>query len=239
MEQIEKTQAECIDAAAEFEIQWDQFRRIMDFQKVSYADLARLSRTPERTLRNILNGVTKDPRISTAAAIARSLGASIDRIVGIAPKRDFTREAAVYDATLMDSMRQQVQASKEEIAARDKELDRLRKLILEKEGAMCRFEGRATDVEKLTKQCADQQERLEFKAEKIREQAEIIAVQGSTIKEQQKTIGSLEKLIGRHRAELFWLKIVIVGLVAIIVAASIYMAWELLNQDAGKLQWRQ
>lgn len=239
MNQYTEERSENTDTALDVEIQWGQLEKIRKFQKLSYAELARLSSIPERTLRNILNGMTKDPRVSTVVPILRVLAASFDRISGLAPKRDFTREEAVYDATLMDSMRQQVAAAKEEIAVRDRELDRLRKLVLEKEGAMCRFEGRATEVEKLTKQCADQQERLEFKAEKIREQAETIASRDATIKEQCKNIANLERLTGRQCTELFWLKIVIAGLIVVIVAASIYLIWELANQDAGKLQWRK
>ena len=239
MNQYTEERAENTETALDVEIQWGQLEKIRKFQKLSYAELARLSSIPERTLRNILNGMTKDPRVSTVVPIFRVLAASFDRISGLAPMRDFTREEAVYDATLMDSMRQQVTAAKEEIAVRDRELDRLRKLVLEKEGAMCRFEGRATEVEKLTKQCADQQERLEFKAEKIREQAETIASRDATIKEQCKNIENLEKLTSRQHTELFWLKIVIAGLVVIILAASVYLTWELANQDAGKLQWRK
>lgn len=237
-QQIEEHIENC-ETTLDLQIRWDQFRKIMEFQGLTPAKVARMSKTPERTVRNIMDGLTKDPRISTAAAIARSIGASLDRIVGIAPMRDFKREEAVYDATLMDSMREQVKAAKNEIAARDVELDRLRKLILEKEGDMRRFEGRANEFEKLSKQCADQQERLEAKADKIREQAEVIASQDVTIKEQRKEIMNLEKTAVAQKKELSFTRAILSGLIVLIVVVAVYMAWELTNQDMGNLQFRK
>lgn len=229
---------EILETAEDPHINFGQLEEIMEFQELTYCDLARISRTPEKTIRNILRGVTKDPRISTLLPIVRALGASIDRLVGIAPKRDIQREGAVFDASLMDSMRHQVGQMQEQRASDALELDRLRKLVLAKSEALSHLEGRAADAAELTRQCADQQQRLEVKAEKIREQAETIAAQQATIQAQQKSIGNLEGITARQREELRWMKISIAALMVVIITVTGYMAWELLNPDMGVLQWR-
>lgn len=127
-------------------IQWEQLRRLMEFQELSYPSLAKVSGIPESTLRKLLQGVTKDPRISTMYPIIKALGASFDRLLGLAPKRDFEREEAHYDVTLMDTMRHNIETMQQRLddkrarieeletqhTADTAELDRLRKIVLAK-----------------------------------------------------------------------------------------------------------
>lgn len=233
------------------QIQWGQLRRLMEFQELSYPALAKLSGTPESTLRKLLQGVTKDPRISTMLPVVRALGASFDRLLGLAPKRDFEREEASYDVTIMDSLRHQLEALKKQDAANACELDRLRKLVLAKGEAQSRAEERVAAQEALTREresmvvehaqkiaelnrkIEQQGERLEFKAQKIQDQSTEIGALKATIDAREKTIANLESMYRKRGDECRWSKIAIAVLGGLLILVVIYGAWEFINLDKG------
>jgi transcriptional regulator with XRE-family HTH domain len=62
----------------------DRICALMRQLEISDAELARQIGVPQGTVSRILSGETKDPRISTVAAIARVLGATVDYLVGSA-----------------------------------------------------------------------------------------------------------------------------------------------------------
>ena len=219
-------------------VYWDRVRKFMEFSGMSFATLARKTCTPESTLRKLFQGVTKDPRISTIRAIFRVLELDANVALGLSPPRDYEAEATRENIPLTESLKQQLTEVRAERDAQLVELDRLRKLVLAKGEALSRLEGRAADVDELNARCADQQQRLEYKAQKIQDQAEEIACLREKADARAITIRNLESLTARQRQELRWMKIATVALVSIIIAASIYMAWELVNPDAGMIQWR-
>lgn len=219
---------------------------LLEFQKkknpklkgMSNRDIAERCDMSESTLKNLLNGKNANPRIGTLKRLLTFIGGgSVDRLIGFAPPRNFEKESAAYDASLMDAMRHQVESLEAQNAAQEKELDRLRKLVLAKEGALCRLEGRAADVEHLTAQCADQRQRLEYKAQKIQEQAEEIAALKEKVEARDKTVANLEAMNGRQREELWWMKIGVVVLVTVIILAVGYFVWEIGNLDEGITAW--
>lgn len=225
----------------------DMLVELLEFQKkknpklkgMSNRDIAENCDMSESTLKNLLNGKNANPRIGTLKRLLTFIGGgSVDRLIGFAPPRNFEKESATYDANLMDTMRHQVESLQAQNAAQEKELDRLRKLVLAKGEALSRLEGRTADVEQLTAQCADQQQRLEYKAQRIQDQAEEIAALRATVQARDRSVSNLESVASRQRSELKWLKLFVAALILIIVAAACYMAWELSNPDLGMLQRR-
>lgn len=241
---MELERIEIIETAPDPHIQWGQLQKIMELQEITYPELARRSNTPERTLRNILKGLTKDPRISTLLPIVRALGASIDRLVGLAPMRDIQREAAVFDVTLMDSMRQQVDTLEAQRAIDQAELDRLRKLVLSKGEALsiatercASMDGIKQERAALEKKIEDQAARLEYKAEKIQAQAEEIAALREKVEAKKENVRNLESLTARQRQELWYMRVVILVLVTAIILLCAYFVWEVSNLDEGITAW--
>lgn len=219
-------------------IYWDRVREFMNYSGMSFATLARKSNTPESTLRKLFQGVTKDPRISTLWPIFNVLKLDLHVAFGLAPPRDYEAEVRSENIPLTESLKQQLTEVRAERDAQLAELDRLRKLVLAKGEALSRLEGRAADVDELTARCADQQQRLEHKAQKIQDQAEEIACLREKVESRERTVKNLESHTARQRKELMWMKIATVVLVSIIIASAAYMAWEIINPDAGLIKWR-
>lgn len=219
-------------------IHWDRVREFMNYSGMSFATLARKSKTPESTLRKLFQGVTKDPRISTLWPIFYELKLDLHVAFGFAPPRDYEAEVRGENIPLTESLKQQLTEVRAERDSQLAELDRLRKLVLSKGETLSRLEGRAIDVDALTRQCADQQQQLEYKAQKIQDQAEEIASLREKVESRERTVKNLESLTARQRKELLWMKIATVALVSIIIAAAAYMAWEIINPDSGLINWR-
>lgn len=218
-------------------IYWDRVRKFMDFSGMTFSTLARKSQIPESTLRKLMQGVTKDPRISTIQPIFHALELDANVALGLLPPRDYESETR-ESVPLTDALRQQLTEVRAERDAQLAELDRLRKLVLAKSEALSRLEGRSADMDSLTAQCADQQRRLESKAQKIQDQAEEIAGLREKVGARDLSISNLEKINLRQRGEIAWMRIAILVLVVLIISALGYMAWEMLNPDTGLLQWR-
>ena len=125
------------------EIRWEQLRELMKFRGYTYDKLAAESRTPKSTLQKLLTGMTEDPRISTLYPVVLVLGASFDRLLGLAPPRDYREENRAYDASLMEGMqsrlteqqriiddqRQMIHDRDVEISALHERLDAKREII--------------------------------------------------------------------------------------------------------------
>lgn len=219
-------------------IYWDRVRSFMQFTGMSFATLARKSRTPESTLRKLLQGVTKDPRISTVQPVFKALELDANIALGLAPPRDYDAEITQENVPLTDALKQQLSEVRAERDSQLAELDRLRKLVLSKGETLSRLEGRAADVDALTAQCAEQHKRLEIKTQKIQDQAEEIACLREKVESRERTVKNLESLTARQRKELMWMKIATAALVAVIVVAASYMVWEIANPDSGLIKWR-
>lgn len=227
------------------QIQWGQLLKIMEFQEMTYPDLARLSGTPERTLRNILKGATKDPRLSTLLPIVRALGASIDRLVGLAPKRNYEREEAAYDVTLMDSMRHQVEELQQKKQADEAELIRLRKLVLEKGEARAAAESRVSSLELMIGKRDDTirqqietisqyESRLEIKRERIEALTGDVGSYKTTIEAKSAELTAVRK--SRDRCRLICRRLIaaLCATVALLAAVCVYSVWEVSNIDKGR-----
>lgn len=235
-------------------VDWAQLRRLMEFQDVSTASLARMCNMPLSTLRKMFSGETGDPRISSILPVCRALGASLDRLIGLAPKRDLAREEAVYDSTLMDNMRNQLASAEQQRAADAQELDRLRKLVLAKGEACSCAESklsaisdiihdrdasiarrdaiiaqRDAEIDDLSNKIENQSVRLEAKAQRIQEQAEQISRQNALLEGKDAALQRIELTNTRLRTACYIL------LAAVLVGAAIiaYLAWDIANIDQG------
>ena len=235
-------------------VDWAQLRRLMEFQDVSTASLARMCNMPLSTLRKMFSGETEDPRISSILPVCRALGASLDRLIGLAPKRDLAREEAVYDSTLMDNMRNQLAGAEQQRAVDAQELDRLRKLVLAKGEACSCAESklaaisdiihdrdasiarrdaiiaqRDAEIDELSNKIDNQSVRLEAKAQRIQEQAEQISRKTAQLEGCDATIKRLENTNARLR------KVSYILLAALLCTSAViaYLAWEIANIDQG------
>ena len=68
-------------------------------------DIAEMCDMSENTLRELLKGKNKNPRLGTLKRLIRVIGGgSLDRLIGFAPPRDFDKEAETYNATLVEGL---------------------------------------------------------------------------------------------------------------------------------------
>lgn|GEM_PF-5512106 len=223
MDQTKPIEAEIIETP---EIRWDHLRKLMEFQELTFPALARLSGTPESTLRKLMQGTTKDPRISTLYPIIRALNASFDRTLGLAPERDFAREEETYDATLMDAMRNQVESMM-------RERDTVTAASIAANAELLRT---------LSEKVDEQEKRLADKRSRLSEQEQDLAVLNERIVHKDRTIANLEGLFGKRgetidclRRELKHQRVFTTCLALLLVLLCGYFVWELLpwNIDKG------
>lgn len=103
-------------------------------------DIADACGMSENTFCAILKGKNRNPRVGTLVCILRAIGGgSIDRLVGLAPHRDFAKEEAVFDATLVEALQARLDEKREriheltsEVVTSEEECKRLRKMYNEK-----------------------------------------------------------------------------------------------------------
>lgn len=86
------------------EIHWEQLRELMKFRGYTYPKLAEVTKMSKSTLQKLLSGQSDDTRIGTLYPVVLALGASFDRLLGLAPPRDYREENRAYDANLMETM---------------------------------------------------------------------------------------------------------------------------------------
>lgn len=141
-------------------------RQLYDFQRAnnpalkdkSCADIACMAGMSESTLKNLLTGKNANPYGETLTGLLDAIGGgSLDRLYGYAPPRDFERETATYDATLMEAMQHQVE---ELLKERDATLS----------GNTGDIASNAAMIKQLSSRIDEQAERLELKANLIQEQ---------------------------------------------------------------------
>lgn len=102
------------------------------FKNATLATMASVAGIAESTFKKLLAGGIADPRTSTMWLISRAFGLDPRVPMGLAPTRDFKQEEEAYNPTLMGEMRRQVEALEQSSSIKDSELDRLRKMVLEK-----------------------------------------------------------------------------------------------------------
>ena len=146
------------------ELRIESLKEIMRLRKISAAKLAQECGISESTLKKLLSGEVADPRISTLYGPVKFLGASIDRLVGLAPPRDFDEEKRVYDENLMTTMQQRVELQDAKLAAQSEQIER-----------------QQTKLHEYEVQISTQAERLAHRDETIREQAQQIARQRRSV----------------------------------------------------------
>lgn len=215
MDQTKLIEAEIIETP---EIHWDHLRKLMEFQELTFPALARLSGTPESTLRKLMQGTTKDPRISTLYPIVRALNASFDRTLGLAPERDFEREEETYDATLMDSMRHQLET-----------------MMREREAvSTAGIAANAELLRTLSAKVDEQDKRLDAKRSRLSEQEQEIAVLTERVDAKTITISNLERLCNRRRNLIYTILGFLAIMAALTIASVSYIAWEIINIEDGQ-----
>ena len=117
-----------------------QMKNNPDLEGMTKADIEKACDMSESTLKNLLNGKNDNPQVGTLKRFIEFIGGgSIDRMVGLAPPRDFKEEEAVHDANLVQSIqiqlgekRAQIEELQNQLAMAELEKDRLRKIVLEK-----------------------------------------------------------------------------------------------------------
>ena len=233
-------------------IDYAQMLKLMEFQGMSFPALARACGTPVSTLRKLMHGQTPDPRISSILPVVRALGASLDRLIGLAPKRDIAKEEAVFDASLMDSMRWQLDASEKQRAELQAELAALREQLDSKIEECGRSDARAAaldlvikakddsiarrdrsiikldaEVDEMANRIENQSLRLEAKAKIIQEQAETISRQAALLEARDTDVRDLELASAKKSAALRALSIALCALGLISAAVIVLMGLDI------------
>ena len=92
----------------------------------SLAEIAEDSGMCETTYKGILKGRNRNPRVATLTRMLKGIGGgSIDRLVGLAPPRDFRSEEAAYDKTLVEALQARLDGKTERIEEYKEQVERL------------------------------------------------------------------------------------------------------------------
>ena len=151
-----------------------QLKNNPDLAGKTKMDIAKECDISESTMKNILSGKNSNPHVGTLKRILVKIGGgSIDRIVGLAPPRDFAKEGAVYDADLVHAANIRVSEKEAVIDNLNKQLmlseaekDRLRKIILEKSEIKSQIAAEAKATEKEIAALRSNTGRLEKKVQR-------------------------------------------------------------------------
>lgn len=106
-----------------------QLRRSMDARQLSCSGLARMSALPDKTLRNILQGVASDPRLSTFYRIVIALDGDANRLLGLHPPSQGECDASGCKITMIGDLRRR-------LGQRDDEISRLHADLAEKSAGL-------------------------------------------------------------------------------------------------------
>ena len=209
---------ECeFDAAALTELYNFQRKHNPALKGMSSQAIAEACDMSENTMRELLKGKNKNPRLGTMKRFLRFIGGgSIDRLTGFAPPRDFDKEEAAYDATLVQSLqvrldekREMIAELKSQLADREKHLVNLRTAIHQE----C-LDGKAA-----IGQVKEMEQRLSDKREQIAEQQ-------ATIAEQKLEIRKLRVMC-----------IALIVLLIAVMAFAFYLIWEIANPTLGNFRY--
>lgn len=184
-------------------------------------DIAEACYMSESTLKNMCSGKNDNPRIGTLKRILRYIGGgSVDRMIGFAPPRDFEKEEAQYDASLveaiqirLDEKRARIEELEDQLDASEKDRDRLRKLVLEKGEALSEARTRAAAAEQI-----------------INERNGSIARRDQRYDE---TVSELKIERGRNRR---LVAAIVILSIAIVSICTIYV-WDAANLNRGLTAW--
>lgn len=141
---MENPQLQVIPGAEEFRINAAALRESIEFVRkndprfkdATLATMAEAAGIAESTFKKLLAGGIADPRTSTMKYICHTFGLDPRVPMGLAPTRDFVKEQEAYDPTLMGEMRRQLDAMQQSVNDKESELNRLRKIVLEKGEAL-------------------------------------------------------------------------------------------------------
>lgn len=89
----------------------------MKIQGMSFPALAKLSGTPESTLKKLARGESEDPRLSSVQPAFKVLGLSIDRACGLAPERDMEKEAAQHNVSMATALQERLVMQEDKVSA--------------------------------------------------------------------------------------------------------------------------
>lgn len=132
------------------EIHWEQLRELMKFRGYTYAKLAEVTHMSKSTLQKLLSGQSDDTRVGTLYPVMLALGASFDRLLGLAPPRDYHEENRAYDANLMDTM--QARLTKQESTI-DEQRQKIHDLDVEIGTLNERLAAKRETIDALKEQC--------------------------------------------------------------------------------------
>lgn len=108
------------------------------FKGMSESKMAEVCDVSVTTFKDIRKGRCKKPRVDILYSIVSAFGGSIDRLVGLAPARDISKETATWDATLVegyqhriDALTAQVEMLNQQLAMKETETEKLHAAVLE------------------------------------------------------------------------------------------------------------
>ena len=166
----------------EYPINYEYLRRLMIQQGLSYPALEHKSGVPESTLRKLMQGKTKDPRVASLLPVVRALGGSADLLFGLAATPIPAKEQTAMDVAVMDAMRTMLTASMQQYSDADAT-------------AIAEIGLLGAQVAELKQLVADQDERLGYKRDLLSDQRSEIARLNERVEAREATITSLRKAI--------------------------------------------
>lgn len=166
----------------EYPTNYEYLRQLMIRQGLSYPALERKSGVPESTLRKLMQGKTKDPRVASLLPVVRALGGSADLLFGLAAAPIPIKEQTTMDVAVMDAMRAMMAASMQQYSDADA-------------AAVAEIGLLSAQVAELKQLVADQDERLGNKRGLLDDQRSEIARLSERVAARELTIASMRKAI--------------------------------------------
>lgn len=190
-------------------------------------DIAEACDMSESTLKNLCNGKNDNPRIGTLKRIIRYIGGgSVDRIIGFAPPRDFAKEEAQYDASLVEAMqirldekRERIDELTKQLAVCEEDRDRLRRLVLAKGEALSAAELKASMLQ------AQMDAHGESNLHRNKQESDL-----------REDFEKVRSTLYAERAESKKLRVALIVMCAVAILAlalSVYLIWDVTHLSAG------
>ena len=166
----------------DYPINYEYLRQLMVQQNLSYPALERKSGVPESTLRKLMQGKTKDPRVASLLPVVRALGGSADLLFGLPAAPIPVKEQTAMDMAVMDAMRTMMTASMQQYSDADAT-------------AAAEIGLLSAQVAELKQLVADQDERLGYKRGLLDDQRSEIARLNERVEARESTITSLRNAL--------------------------------------------
>ncbi len=195
-------------------------------------DIAIGSGISESTYKNLMSGRNRNPTIGILTGILDFVGGgSIDRLVGLAPPRDFEKEAAQYDASLMESMQARMKEKEQRVTEL---IDQVGVLEDQKLHYQRMYKDECIKVASLESDLRHMNERVVALQSEANADAEHRAVQDRQSGDLRDDLNKVRNTMYRQRMGLIFVSLIAFAA----LVALVYLLWEIANPTIGNIRFK-